>query len=457
MSDQQIGNDTPGALRTFRAHWTSRIGFILAATGSAIGLGNIWKFPYMTGVHGGGAFVIIYLASVIVVGLPLMFSELIIGRRAQCNPVGAFQQLHRKGSPWQVVGWSGVAAGFMILAFYSVVAGWGLAYILKSIIGFSGTRETISAEFGELVSSPELSILWHTIFMGFTIAIVASGIKDGIERWSKILMPALLVILAGLMVYGLFFTPGGSEAVSFLFKPDFSALSAEGVLSALGHAFFTLSLGMGAMITYGSYMEKGARVVRDAVTISVLDTVVALCAGLAIFSIVFSFNMQPGQGPGLIFQTLAPLFQETGRLVSIPFFVLLAFAALSSAISLLEVVASYFIDMRGWRRVPTVLLMGGLIYLMGILCAVPTLKVPFSGGLGWFDVLEKLTTNYMLPLGGLFTCFFIAWVVKDAIRREEYGSGGTSYRLLILTLKFVTPIAVVLVLLHGLNLLPIGE
>ena len=242
--------------RSSRAHWGSRFGFILAAAGSAIGLGNIWKFPYITGVYGGGAFVLIYIGCVILVGLPLMITELIIGRRGQENPVGAFQKLDRSGSPWQIAGWLGVASGFIILSFYSVVAGWAIAYIFKAAVGFSGTPDAISGQFGALVGSPGSSIFWHSIFMLLTVGIVIGGIREGIERWAKILMPALLFILIALAFYGIVFTDGGIKALSFLFEPDFSKLSAEGFLSALGHAFFTLSLGMGAM------MMKTPRAVR---------------------------------------------------------------------------------------------------------------------------------------------------------------------------------------------------
>jgi NSS family neurotransmitter:Na+ symporter len=443
---------------SLRDHWSTRFGFILAAAGSAIGLGNIWKFPYITGVYGGGAFVLVYLGCVLLVGLPLMIAELSIGRRAQQNPVGAFQKLHREGSPWQLTGWLGVASGFLILAFYSVVAGKAVAYIFKSLGGFSGTAEQIIAEYGTMVADPWISILWHTVFMVLTVGIVAGGVKQGIERWAKILMPALLVLLIALMFYGLFGTTGGAKAIDFLFKPDFSGLSAEGVLSALGHAFFTLSLGMGAMITYGSYMRRENRIVRDAVTISVLDTVIALLAGIVIFSLVFAYGLAPNAGPGLIFETLPVLFAQTGPLVSVPFFVLLTFAALTSTISLMEVVSSYLIDRRGWKRIHATIVLGSIIWAFGLICAIDAIKVPFRGSdQGFFDILDFVTTNYMLPIGGLLTCLFFAWVVKDKIRSEEFGSAGTLYKLAIWTLKIVTPIAVLIILLHGMELLPFME
>lgn len=438
-----------------RGQWGSHFGFILAATGSAIGLGNIWKFPYITGDYGGGAFVLVYLGCVVIVGLPLMVAELMIGRSTQCNPVGAFQKLHKPNSLWASTGWLGVASGFLILSFYSVIAGWSLAYIFKSIAGFSGTTESIQAQFGELAGSTGTSIFWHTIFMMLTIGIVLGGVKDGIERWSKILMPSLFLILLGLMLYGLFWTEGGMKALHFLFYPDFSKLTADAILSALGHAFFTLSLGMGAMITYGSYMRSDEPIMKSAIIISFLDTLIALMAGVAIFSLVFHYGMSPGQGPGLIFSTLPVLFAETGPWISVPFFILLAFAALTSAISLLEVVVSYFVDQRGWKRASATLIWGSLIYFVGILAAAGSIKFGFGDNQKSFlDWADLATTNYMLPIGGFLTCLFTAWIMKDKVRTFQFGSSGPLYAALIFVIKFITPVAVFLVILHGLKLLP---
>lgn len=426
-----------------RGNWGTTFGFILAATGSAIGLGNIWKFPYITGVYGGGAFVLIYLGCVVIVGLPLMMSELIIGRKTQRNPIGAFNELNKSSVPWQLTGWLGVASGFVILSFYSVIAGWSIAYIFKSIAGFSGSNEMIQGQFGLLAGDPVISTFWHTLFMALTIAIVIGGVQRGIERWSKILMPLLFLILLILMLYGLFYTEGGSRAWAFLFKPNFSELSAEAVLSALGHAFFTLSLGMGAMLTYGSYMRRTESITRDAITISILDTVIALMAGLAIYSLVFSYNMDPAQGPGLIFTTLPVLFADLGQWVSVPFFVLLVFAALTSAISLLEVVVSFFIDEKTWSRKKATLILGTVIYLIGIVCAISS---------GVFDFFDKASTNYMLPLGGLLTGLFVGWVLPKDLVGKEFGSFGILFSGLRFTLRFITPVAVIIVFLHGLGL-----
>ncbi len=441
--------------KSARGNWGSRMGFILAATGSAIGLGNIWKFPYITGVYGGAAFVLVYLGCVVIVGLPLMMAELMIGRRSKKNPVGAFKALHKPSSPWQITGWLGVASGFVILSFYSVVAGWAMAYIFKSIAGFTGTADQIQSEFGALVAHPSASIFWHTLFMVLCMGIVIGGVQRGIERWSKILMPTLFAILIGLMIYGVFFTEGGARALDFLFKPDFHKLSAEAVLSALGHAFFTLSLGMGAMLTYGSYMRSDESITRDAITVSLLDTVIALIAGIAIYSLVFNFKMDPAAGPGLIFQTLPVLFAQTGPWVSVPFFILLTFAALTSGISLLEVVVAYFVDERNWSRKKATLVLGGLIWVFGMLSAIASLTIPFRGReQGFFDIFDFISTNYMLPIGGFLTCLFAAWVMKESDKISELGSKGPLYKGLVFVLRYVTPIAVFIVLLHGLELLP---
>jgi NSS family neurotransmitter:Na+ symporter len=446
------------SLRTnSRANWGTKLGFILAASGSAVGLGNIWKFPYITGVYGGSAFVLVYLGCILIVGLPIMIAELIIGHKSQKDPVGGFAVLHKKKSPWMFAGVIGVAAAFLILSFYSVVAGWSMAYILKSVIGFSGSAKEIVAQFKTLKGDPLMSIMWHTIFMGLTIGIVIRGVQKGIEKWSKILMPGLALILLGLSFYGFFFTSGGVKALEFLFKPDFSKLSSEGVLSALGHAFFTLSLGMGAMITYGSYLKKDVNIAKSALIISLLDTVIALLAGIAIFSIVFEYGGKATAGPGLIFETLPVLFKEMGQFISVPFFLLLTFAALTSAISLLEVVVAYFIDEKKWSRVKASLLIGGSIYLIGLLSAIDKLKIPFMGKeQSFFDIFDFITTNYMLPIAGLLTSLFVAWIIKEKIRVEGFNSMqkvGILYLFWKYTLRYLTPIAVMIIILHGFNII----
>jgi NSS family neurotransmitter:Na+ symporter len=443
--------DTPG---TSRGNWGSRIGFILAAVGSAVGLGNIWKFPYITGVYGGGAFVLVYLGCILIVGVPIMVAELIIGSKSKKNPVGAFRTLRSKKSPWQLTGWLGVVAGFIILSFYSVIAGRSMAYMFKAIKGFTGSANEIQSQYTAFLGDSLLSIFWHTIFMGLTMAIVIKGIQMGIEKWSKILMPSLVLILLGLSFYGIFFTTGGVKALSFLFKPNFSQLSAEGVLSAMGHAFFTLSLGMGAMITYGSYLGKEINYTKSAATICLLDTVIALFAGIATFSLVFQYNVEPSMGPGLIFSTLPVLFAQTGPIISVSFFLLLTFAALTSSISLLEVVVSYFIDERGWSRTRSTLLLGGAIYLLGILAAIDNLKVSFRGKpQPFFDIFDFITTNYMLPVGGLLICVFVGWVMKEKLPPGGSKTAVFFNRTVMFILRYLTPIAVIIIILHGLEII----
>lgn len=442
--------------KAIRGSWGTRFGFLIAAVGSAVGLGNIWKFPYITGVYGGGAFVLAYLGCIVLVGLPILMAELTIGAKSKKNPVGAFIALDTKRgkkSPWQLAGWFGVLAGFFIMSFYSVTAGWSMAYVLKAIQGFSGTAAEIKAEFEYIQNTPSVSILWHTLFMGLSIAIVIRGVQKGIEKWSKILMPTLGVILAGLCIYGAFFTSGGSKALTFLFKPDFSKLTSEGILSAMGHSFFTLSLGMGTMITYGSYLKKEVNYFRTSLTIAFFDTAIALAAGLAIFSLVFTHGLEASSGPGLIFTTLPVLFKETGILVALPFFLLLTFAALTSAISILEVVVAYFIDEKGWSRTKSTLGLGGLIYLAGILCTINDFTFQFQGKeRNFYDLFDFVTTNYMLPIGGLLVALFVGWVIKDKLP-EDTSSGIMIHKIMRFILRYVTPVLVAVIILHGLNIL----
>lgn len=438
-----------------RAKWGTKLGFILAASGSAVGLGNIWKFPYITGHYGGGAFVLVYLACILIVGLPIMIAELMIGHKSQKSSIGGFKALH-KSKFWAIAGSIAVVAAFLILSFYSIVAGWSMAYILKAFEGFKGSSEEIAGQFKNLKEDPLLSIMWHTVFMGLSIGIVIKGIKKGIEKWSKILMPGLVLILLGLSIYGIFFTSGGIKAIGFLFKPDFSKLTSEGVLSALGHAFFTLSLGMGAMITYGSYLRKDINIPKAAITISILDTLIALFAGIAIFSIVFEYGGEVASGPGLIFETLPVLFKKIGVFVSVPFFLLLTFAALTSAISLLEVVVSYFIDEKKWSRTKATLLIGGLIYSIGILSAVDKWKLSFMGkNQSFFDIFDFITTNYMLPIAGLLTSIFVAWIISEKIRKEEFDVANKSkfYLPWKYIIRYITPIAVMIIILHGFGVI----
>jgi NSS family neurotransmitter:Na+ symporter len=439
-----------------RDHWTSRFGFVLAAAGSAVGLGNIWKFPYITGVYGGGAFVLVYLGAIATVGIPILIAEILIGRRGRLNPVGSLRKL---GGPWwSLVGWLGVATGFVILSYYSVVAGWTLEYAVKAAAGAFNERTTaaIPEMFGAFLGDAYRQLFWHATFMALVIAIVVGGVAKGLERWNKILMPALLVILAVLLVSSLR-SEGAGEGIAFMFRTDFHKLTGKAWLEALGHSFFTLSLGMGAMLTYGSYLSTKADVVRAAVTIGVLDTTIALAAGLVIFPVVFTFGLDPDSGPGLIFKTLPVAFSQMvgGRLFAFLFFVLLAFAALSSAISLLEVVVAYFVDERGWSRPKATLGMGAVIFLLGVPSALSfnvMSTVHLYAKMSFFDSLDTLATNYMLPLGGLGIALVTGWRIARNHLEEEFRQGG-AFRVWYPLVRYVAPLAVVVILLHKMGVL----
>jgi len=441
---------------TERDHWTSRFGFVLAAAGSAVGLGNIWKFPYITGVYGGGAFVLVYLGAITAVGIPILIAEILIGRRGRLNPVGSLRKL---GGPWwSLVGWLGVAAGFVILSYYSVVAGWTLEYAVKALAGAFNVETTaaIPQMFGEFLADPERQLFWHATFMAMVIAIVVGGVAKGLERWNKILMPALIAILLILLVSSLR-SKGAAEGIAFMFRADFHKLTGKAWLEALGHSFFTLSLGMGAMLTYGSYLSTKADLVRASVIIGVLDTLIALAAGLVIFPVVFTFGLKPDSGPGLIFKTLPVAFSEMqgGRLFAFLFFVLLAFAALSSAISLLEVVVAYFVDERGWSRPKATLGMGAVIFLLGVPSALSfnvMSTVHIYPGMIFFDSLDTLATNYMLPIGGLGIALVTGWRIARGQLREEFRQNGV-FRAWYFLVRFVSPVAVVVILLHKMGLL----
>ena len=457
-----------------RAQWGSRLGFILAAAGSAVGLGNIWKFPYITGENGGGLFVLIYLACIAFVGLPIMMAEIFIGRAAQSSPVGAFRKLSKPRSPWMGIGWMGVVVAFIILSYYSVVAGWAMHYTWISLTdSFTGkSPEEISNTFTTLFESAKLNLFWHTLFMAITIAIVMGGIRRGIELCSKILMPTLFLLLLILLAYAMT-TDGFGEAFTFLFSPNADKLTSAGVLEALGHSFFTLSLGMGAMITYGSYLKSKDDIVTASITVSVLDTAVALIACLILFPIIFSVGREPSAGPGLVFISIPIAFAQMpgGAILAPLFFLLLTFAALTSAISLLEVAVSYFIDERGWIRAKATLTCGITILVVGIPSALSGgtkffgeqfqtltsyLKINDGQGFNWFEFFDYVATNWMLPIGGLGIALFAAWRVGNKAREEGFKAGtkfGKLYWGWVFLLRYIVPIAVLLVFLNAIGVL----
>lgn len=438
-----------------REQWGSKIGFILAAAGSAVGLGNIWKFPYITGQNGGAAFVIMYVALVFVIGYAVMMAEIVIGRKAELNPVGSFAKL--KGGPWVLVGWMGVAAGFIILSYYGVIGGWCFKYILASFTGLmeAGAAGKAGDVFGGFVTNAPQVIAYQLLFMVVTIWIVYKGIGEGIEKYCKILMPALFVILLVLIVRSVTL-PGAGKGLSFYLKPDFSKLNGGVFLAALGQAFFSLSLGMGAMITYGSYLSKDTSIPGAAAQVCFLDTMVAFLAGLVIFPAVFAFGLEPGAGPGLTFITLPNVFAQMpgGAIWSALFFLLLLFAAITSAISLLEVVCAYFIDEMNWSRAKAAWVMGFVIFALGVPSAISLgggLKI---AGKDFLDAADFIASNLLLPLGGLFIALFVGWIWTDGAKKEITNEGSLTFGLMTPWLwicRVIAPVAIAWIFISGLH------
>ena len=444
---------------------SSRLAFILAATGSAVGLGNVWKFPYVTGENGGGAFVLVYLLCIFIIGIPIMMAEVFIGRNGRHNPITSFRVVAERNlaSPrWRIAAIIGMFAAFIILSFYSVIGGWAASYIGYAAMGdfTGGTADSVGALFGGLLSSPGLLLFWHTVFMALVMLVVARGLKGGLERSVTILMPALFVLL--LVVVGYATTTGHfGEAVSFLFNPNFSALTVDGVLVALGHAFFTLSLGMAIMMAYGSYLGNDVKVGRTAVSVAILDTVVALLAGLAIFPVVFANGLEAGAGPGLIFQPLPLAFgnMPMGSLFGTLFFVLLLFAAWTSGISLLEPVVEWVEEKTSLGRMGSTVVAGGACWLLGV-TSILSLNVwadvtplgMFAAfeGKTIFDLLDYFTANIMLPLSGMLTAIFVGWFVAKESLKSDLAMGAGAFALWHILLRFVTPVAVAIVFVYNL-------
>ncbi|MCD6201376.1 MAG: sodium-dependent transporter [Bacteroidales bacterium] len=442
-----------------RDSFGSRFGVIAAAAGSAIGLGNIWRFPYVLGENGGGIFLLIYLVLVAMVGIPVMLSEFTIGRRARRNPYGAFRIL-APGKPWYLVGLVGIMAAFMILAFYTVVAGWTLEYLYQAVInGFSGkSPETINNMFDAFRASTFRPILWFLIFMFMTAWIVVSGIRKGIEKYTKILMPFLFLLIIVLDIRAITL-PGAGEGLKFLFKPDFSKISAETILEALGQGFFSLSIGMGTLITYGSYINKKEKLGHAALNVTLADTLIAILAGIAIFPAVFAFGIEPNEGTGLVFKTLPLIFQEMagGYFFSILFFLLLAIAALTSTISVLEVIVAFFSEELKISRKAATILAALTVGMLGIMAA---------GSWGWFSgvqvmkqnffgIFDFTTANILLPVGGFFIVIFVGWFMGTHNVKDELSNGGdiriAYLPVFIFLVRYVAPLAIALVFMNGLG------
>ncbi len=442
-----------------RDGFSSRFGIICAAAGSAIGLGNIWRFPYIAGESGGGAFLLIYLGFILMLGIPVMLSEFVIGRRGQRNALGSFKRL-APGTPWYLVGVVGIIAAFMILAFYSTIAGWTLEYVVKAASNsFAGKSSgEIEQMFDTFHTQAFRPILWQLIFMFMTVWIIMSGVRQGIERYAKILMPFLVVLLV-IMAIRSITLPGAAEGLSFLFKPDFSAVDSSVMLAALGQAFFSLSIGMGTLITYGSYIQKQNKLGNIAIEVSLADTLIAMLAGVAIFPAVFAFGVDPAGGPGLIFNVLPGIFQQMpgGYFFAIIFFVLLSIAALTSSISILEVVVAYMTEELKMSRRKATIMSALAATFVGLFCTLSfgPLKDLTITGLSIFDLLDYTASNLLLPLGGLMIVLFVGWYMKDADFKDELSNKGLLkvkvFSVLMFLLKFVAPVAIAIILLNSLG------
>ena len=448
---------------SIHGQWTNRTVFILAATGSAVGLGNVWKFPYIAGENGGGTFVLVYLLCIALIGIPIMMAEILIGRRGKQSPINTMTALakeEKRNPGWVWLGWMGVAAGFLILSYYSVIAGWAMSYVFRTAGGmFIGmTADGANSIFSDLISDPERLLAWHTIFMVMTMVVVARGVKKGLERAVTLLMPLLFGLLILIVIYSM--TTGYfMEGVNFLFTPG--PIDGKAILIAMGHAFFTLSLGMGAIMVYGSYLSDEHSITEASILIALADTAVALLAGMAIFPIVFANGLEPGSGPGLIFQTLPIAFghMQGGTLVGVIFFTLLVFAAWTSAISLIEPAVAYLVENKGVNRIYASVWIGGFTWFVGLgtifsfnIWEDKTLTIPYLfENLTFFDTLDYLTANVMLPLGGLFIALFAAWVMRKESTQHELKTYPVIYKVWRFLVRYITPVAVIVVFLKAVD------
>ena len=446
---------------TKRATFGSKIGVILATVGCAVGLGNIWRFPYMLGENGGAAFLLVYISCILFLGIPVMITEFFIGRYSRKNAAGAFKVM-APGTKWSVIGYNGVAAAFLILGYYAVVSGWTLEYIVQA---FSGSLEGKNAtdfadEFTAFSTGVFRPILWTVVFIALTHIIIVSGVKEGIERASKVMMPMLFLILIALCVRSITL-PGASEGLSFLFNPDFSKIDSSVVLSAMGQAFFSLSIGMGCLITYASYFGKQTNLQTTALQVTILDTLVAVLAGVMIFPAVFSFGIEPTTGPELVFITLPNVFEQLpfGNIWSFVFFVLLALAALTSTISLHEVSTAYVHEEYHISRKKAAVIVSIGVTILGILSSLSMglLKSYTLFGLNFFNLLDFVTAKIMLPLGGMMICIFTAKRVDKLLLKEEVTNHGTIrfyfFNTYAFFVKYIAPIGIGLIFLNELGLL----
>ena len=449
-----------------RANFGSKLGVILASAGSAVGLGNIWRFPYETGENGGAAFIIIYLGCVLLMGIPIMVAEFLIGRRSRSNTAGAYQRL-APGTPWKWVGRMGVLAGFLILSYYTVVAGWTLEFIYEAATNsFAGkSAEGFIASFDSFVANPWRPLIWLIVFMLMTHYIIVKGVEKGIEKSAKIMMPALFILLIILAICSISL-PGSSAGINFLFKPDFSQVNSKAFLSAMGQAFFSLSLGMGCLCTYASYFKNDTPLPKVALNVATIDTLVAILAGVIIFPAAFSVGIKPDAGPSLLFITLPNVFQQAfGSIpllaitLSIMFYVLLAVAALTSTISLHEVVTAYLHEEFKMTRKKAACIVTTSCVVLGVFCSLSlgVGKEYTLFGMTLFDLFDYVTAKLMMPIGGFLIAIFTGWYLDKKIVWEEITNQGKLkpivFKTLVFLLKYFSPIAILLIFIHELGLL----
>lgn len=449
--------------------WSSRYAYILAATGAAVGLGNIWKFPYIMGENGGGAFVLVYLLCILFIGIPVMMAEVIIGKKGRSTPANAVAHCAieaGRSSHWSVIGSMGVLSGFLILSFYVVIAGWAAAYVFFAGTGaFSDAAadpathtQAISDLFVGLITSVDQLLIWTTLIVAAVIFVISKGVKDGLENAITYLMPALLVLLLGIMLYSAV-VGDFAAAFTFMFHVDFSQLTIEGVLTALGHAFFTLSLASGIMMMYGAYLPQGVSIAKTSIMIAIADTIVALVAGLAIYPIVFASGLEATAGPGLLFKSLSIAFgnMPLGDLVGTLFFLMIVFAAFTSAIALLESSAAYLEERQGVSRTKASIIAGSGIWILSLLtifsfAGAEWTKLSFGMGGDIFEFLDYITANIMLPLGGLLISVFVGWVMNQKSVKEELNLAEWQFKTVIVLLRFVAPFAILMVFTHSIGL-----
>lgn len=447
-------------------NWSGRFAFILASVGAAVGLGNIWKFPYTLGNSGGSAFVLIYVIAILLVATPIMLSEMIIGRHARRSAPTAMRNLAVEtgaGGYWQIVGWMGLLALLLVLSFYSVIAGWTAAYLIKSVSGsLSGlSPEEVGRDFGIFLHNPTWMIAWHLLFTAATVFIVSRGIKLGLERLVRVLMPALFLMLIALVIYS-GVTGDFNRAIDFLFSADLSKVTPVVVLAAVGQAFFSVNVGVGAVLTYSAYLPDDVNLFRSAIAVSFGDTLVALLAGLAIFPIVFAYGLDPSEGPGLIFVTMSTAFavMPGGSVVASVFFAMLLFAALTSSISMLETMTARAYEVRGLSRPKAASLIGGVAFVLGLITVLSFSRwenlflldgIAAFAGKTPFDLIDYLVSNVLLPLGGMLYALFAGWWLSRSIQVNQLGVGdGAVFKLWLVLARIIAPLAIAAVFVFNL-------